>query len=618
MNTETYRKLFDFCERAYEETQERKAYEYPEWIDALKSDRRLAMTTHVSLQASILSVLNRGGEVDRQIEHAFRDDLTEIGFLESCKTLRAIAANGDGSDLLLPVISKLSEYLKYANGLDDVRQFAYVNSDVDPLHRLATEAGGRNAASMTPTDVVDFMIKVTGQVRLDVYALDGIGILYGGGPGKIVRMVGDEFRTGGNFQLPGSLAATFDDARVWFRPAEFANRAYVELEQLFYGTTERADALLVNATRLDLPFYPTGQEEDDLDTNAGVLNKCLTAGYLKVVVLVSNHFLTAGRGRAKKILDHCLKFGLKQVIQLPMGVVGVRSQAHSILVFKQSTTNAVVDFIDLSDEKNTRTATKGFGMPRRAKHLNVDETAIEENRYSVEIASILSGGLTPGKSKKIVSFEVGQFVKDDPLTPLRGVYEFMRLQDFMEVFRSHHIVETGEKERIQYHEIGASEISDEGWIKLGKLNDRPLQSLDRRKAQILLKDDLILCFRGSPDSYGKVAIFQESTDFAAVPNQSFVIMRRKLDAPVNAPSARLVLWWLRSSYAQQYLRQKAIAPDVMRVAPRDVAVLEVPCGPLELIHKELEKMDRAEEAALKIQEHQKIIADLQGQAWKKR
>jgi hypothetical protein len=616
MNTDSYKSLYDFCERAYVETPERRAFNVPEWIDGLKSDRLQARKTHLSLQAILVSILNRGGEVDRHLDLENSNGRAEVGFLDSCTNLRAIAAEEENADLLMPVMAQLAQYLRFTGGLEAVRQYAYMLPAVDPLHRLATEAAGRNAAGITPVDIVDFMIGLSGKSQVDAYALDGIGILYGGAPGKTVKLVGDEFKNSEVFKLPEVLATVFDESKVWFRPAEFTNRACIELENLFFGTGQRSDALLVNAARLDLPFYPTASEEDEeLDASAGLLNKCLTAGYSKVVVLVSNHYLTAGRGRAKRILDHCLKFGLQQVIQLPMGVMGVRSQSHSILVFENSPNKASVEFIDLSDEKNTRTATKGFGLPRRAKELKIDAGEISGTGHSVEIAALLDRGLIKGKARKIVSFEVGQFVQDDPLLPLRGAYEFMRLQEFMEVFRSHHIVETGDAQRTQYYEIGANEITDEGWIKLGKLNDRPLESLQRRKAQILRKNDLILCFRGSPDSYGKVAIYQASTVPVAVPNQSFVILRHKPDAPVNAPSARLVLWWLKSGYAQEYLRQKAISPDVMRVAPRDVAALEVPCGPQALIDLESEKIDRAEEAAIKIQEMQTTIADLRQKAW---
>lgn len=614
MNIDVTKMLFDFVQHAYQETETRRALELPQWINGLKSDRAAAKLAHVCLQASVVSVLNRAPGTPR---HLLLDQgVTATDFASSCAALRALAGNDPAHDPLHAAFTQLQEYLRYTGGLTTVEQLTHVASAVDPLHRLATEASGRNAAAVTPSDVVRFMVAVSGSQGCDAYALDGLGLLYGAANAGAVQLAGDELRTGLDFQLPPPLQDVFDDATRWFQPAAFANRAYIELENMLHHSPATSDALLVNAVRWDLPFYPlTDKQDEDLDEAAGMLNSCLCAGYHRVVVLVSNHYLTAGRGRARKILEHCLHHGLRRVIQLPMGVVGLRSQAHSVLVFDHSPNTEAVEFVDLSDAPCTQSPPKGLGWPRRARQLLIDGLDQVLSRQRVPVQALLDRGQLNGKARNIVSFEVGQFSQQDPLKPLRGTYEFMRLHEFMNVFRSHHIIETGEESRIEYFEVGANDINEQGWIRLAKRNDRPASSLERRTAQILRDKDLILCFRGSPDSYAKVGLYRLSQDLPAVPNQSFVILRRKSDAPSHAPTPIQVLWWLKSSYAQQYLRQKAISPDVMRVAPRDIAALEIPWGPSDLMERESTKIAQANEAARTIQTLQAQISNLHHQAW---
>jgi hypothetical protein len=615
MKIDLAKKVFDYVEQAYTETRERKEQPLPEWINGLKSDRMAAKVAHLCLQASVVSMLNRSTDMPRHIP--LQQGMTAAEFADTSAGLRELSKRDNEPDPLVPVFSDLAQYLRYTGGVSNTREFAYQTWDTDPLHALATEACARSAAAVTPIDVVSYMTKLADQPHCDAYAKDGLGLLYGAPSGIVVDMVGDELREKTRIEIPITLKDSFNESIQWFKPAEFANRAFIELEKLLHSKKGSALALLVNAARIDLPFYPTHTSEDeDMGESAGVLNHCLTAGYHRVVVLVSNHYLTAGRGRAQKILTHCLQHGLRQVIQLPMGVIGLRSQAHSILLFEDTPNTAALEFVDLSDDQYTRGATKGFGCPRRARELSFSGlNHLAGPRYSAQVQALQNQGGTKKGLRKIVSFEVGQFSKQDPFMPLRGTYEFMRLQDFMDVFRSHHIEETGEKERAQYFEIGANDISEEGWIKLGKKNDRPLQSLDRRKAQKLQENDLILCFRGSPDSYAKVGVFNLKVDATAVPNQSFVIIRRKADAPSNAPTAHHVFWWLRSIYAQQYLRLKAISPDVMRIAPRDIASLEIPCGPTDLIDLETTKIERALEAVQSIHNLRSQVAMLYRNAW---
>ena len=94
-----------------------------------------------------------------------------------------------------------------------------------------------------------------------------------------------------------------------------------------------------------------------------------------------------------------------------------------------------------------------------------------------------------------------------------------------------------------------------------------------------------------------------------------MIIRRKENAPDNAPRPELVLWWLQSQYGQNYLQQKAIAPDVMRVAPKDIDALDVPCGPAAVIEEEEKRLARAQQASQKINELRTEVVALLEKAW---
>lgn len=618
MTAEISKELYEFCARAYRATTSREAFSYPDWIASLKRDAEAARVAHVCVQSAVLSMM-KNPDINGQLDGmTFANGVLPADYLGTLFVVRQLSGAGP-AELLAPALNGLSEYLRFEGNFDSLPRWTPGDGTPNPLHALATEAAGRSASAVTPVDVVKFMMQQAQTTQVHAYALDGLGLLYGVNGVEKAWAVGNEFRTVSEYVCPAPLVHTLEDSRVRFDAPEFANRVFLDLEQTVRAPNPSPEALLVNAARQELPFYPSarGEDDEDLSANAGLLNQCLSAGYERVVVLVSNHYLTAGRGRAEKILRHCLQHGLLKVIQLPMGLLGLRSQAHSLLVFGRAANHDQVEFVDLMDDELTVSPPKGFGQPRRARQLKFGSAVQPSKKNPVSVQTLLEKKQGQGKAKarKMLSFEVGQFSQVDAFGALRGRYEFMRLGAFMEVFRSHHIAETGEVQRTHYCEIGANNISAEGWISLGKLKDCPIESLERRQAQVLKDQDLIVCFRGSPDSYGKVGMYRHQPDVQAVPNQSFVILRRKDDAPENAPSPSVVMWWLKSQYGQSYLQQKAIAPDVMRVAPRDIDALEVPCGPTALLDEEIKRLMRAEIASQKINELRTEVASLLEQAW---
>lgn len=593
MKTNIAKHYFDTCHGAYVDTEKRKAFPFPDWLQQIKNDQADAQEGFISLQSALLMILQNQGDVLKSYPDFFLPPEVE---LQNFFDVMALSVNArEWQTTVNPLASamrSLAEYIRFTSGKlkPPTTSEAFTAAS---LHQLAAQAVQRDPRAVTPIDVAEFMASWAGtSASLDVYGLDGLGLLYGARKNGLAQLVGDEFAKGTERLKPQALKKIYNDSRAWYRGPEFINAAFMDFEWLFGTTARQGEALLVNATRVELPFFDLGSNDHDTMT-AGMFNRCLTAGYKKVVALVANHYLTAGQGVAGRILQHCLKHGLTHVIQLPMGTLGFRSQQHSVLVFENLPKVQEVHFIDYSNEANIRSAEKGFGYPRRAVALINPPPEGFHTTVTVPVDSINGYGKVVGKHKKLLSFEVGQFSKLDALESLRRTSTFMHIHEFMDVFRAHHIEENDDPTRAEFVEIGTSSINEYGWISQGKARNCPSSSLRRREAQILKDKDIVLCFRGSPDSFGKVGFYRKKPTETAVPNQSFVILRRKEDAGERAPAPELLFWWLCAQRAQSHLRLKSISPDVMRISPRDIAELEVPVGPPSLIETERKKVDKA-------------------------
>lgn len=606
----------ELCADSHKEKKERQKFELPDWLDLIKNDKSTAEKSFVTLESVVLMLAHRKEDVlNNYPGMGLCKEMPLAECFRAWSNFVELKGNIESYSPLKSTFESLARYSKYVHS-------EFVGADAkEPytsksLHELATEALQREAACATPMDVSDLMLSEAGAVQqIDVFALDGLGLLYSARRKAKTNLVGDDFGKAEEGAWPTPLRKTNKDSLTWFRNSEFVNKQFIDLEWLFGEHHPQGEALLVNATKIEMPFLNGDKENDQAP---GSINSCLTAGYKKVVVLVSNHYLTAGRGMADQILMFCIKHGLIKVIQLPMGVLGFKSQQHSILVFEPGPNNRSIEFIDLSAEMNTKEANKGFGEPRRAKALKSNGDGhwgpnYVEERATVEVSSLWK---RPGSSnKKLLSFEVGQFLKVDPLKDLRSSYTFIRIQEFMNVFRSHHIEQIDEGVRIEYSEIGANCISEFGWVSEGRKRDAASEALDKRKAQILKDKDIVLCFRGAPDSFGKAGLYRKRNNEIAVPNQSFVILRMKDGRTENAPHPELVMWWIRSTFAQNYLKQKSISPDVVRVSPKDIATLEVPCGPYDLIAREEQKIQKSNEILFEMELLRQSVSQLDQTAW---
>jgi hypothetical protein len=573
---------YTLCDAAYDSTDKRNAFPKPEWLDAIKNQVDDAKRAFVCLQSAILMLLDRGGDVLKSYPQFSMDHMVSLSdYLANWNFAEKVSQQAATYSPLESALSGLSEYTRFL-GKDIEQPLSAQNYSSASLHELVAEGSLRDATAVTPIDVAEFMRGwYPSEALVDVYGQDGLGLLYGTRLNGSAQLVGDDFGKSADKVVPKDLENTYSDSLAWFRSAEFSNRIFLDMEWRFNPQNNQGDVLLVNAARFENPFFDLSGDEK-LSRSFGALNHCLTAGYKKVIVLVSNHYLTAGQGVARKILNHCLKHGLTHVVQLPSGVLGFRSHQHSVLIFEKNVKVDQLNFVNFGDQANIESSQKGFGMPRRSASLKKSLSEVVQQTSVVSIQSL-------DNNKRLLSFEVSQFSKIDAFEEFRNRCNFVKLHELVDVFRSHHLEKNQDTDIVQISEIGASSINEFGAISSGRLREYSRRSVERRQAQILIDGDIVLCFRGAPDSFGKVGIYYKKQGEIAIPNQSFVILRFKKDRLTHQYSPELLLWWLKSKYAQKHLKLKSISPDVMRISPRDIDQLEVPIGPMPWIESESQK-----------------------------
>ena len=185
----------------------------------------------------------------------------------------------------------------------------------------------------------------------------------------------------------------------------------------------------------------------------------------------------------------------------------------------------------------------------------------------------------------------------------------------MEIFRSHHMEEFDDSIDVEYYEVGAGSINESGWIVDAIKRQTTATAIDKRNAQVLRDGDLIMCFRGSPDSFGKVGIFRKKGRDQSMPNQSFVILRMKQTVMNEFITPEFIMMWLRSTFAKNYLKSRSISPDVMRVSPKAIGEIEVPTGPPSELALESEQISQIYKSLNEIELLRQQIASIEDQIW---
>jgi hypothetical protein len=363
MKKQTTKEIFDLCASAYVETSMHQKIPYPNWIVEITNDREDAERGFVAIQAWLLH---------ENMHVKVKDQESTLQPIEEARV-------------------SLENNLKYLDS-ESVLQVKENSKTLHWQHGLVTEAALKDPTVITPMDIVELMLGLTNSTKeVDVYALDGLGLRFGTNRKSKANLVGDEFGESNKKIQPKSLSNINDEIKTWYRHQAFINKQFVDIDWAVNSQASKSESLLVNGCRSVVPF---GRRDDALDQPEGDLNKCLEAGYQTVVALVSNHALTAGRGVAEKIFRYCLDLGLRKIVQLPMGVLGYKSQQHSILVFAKGVNKETVQFVNLAIDENIGIAKKGFGEPRRANALKPSGdgywgSPYVEKEVTVEVEKIL-------------------------------------------------------------------------------------------------------------------------------------------------------------------------------------------------------------------------------------
>lgn len=607
--------MLSFCLRGHKDNDRRKALPYPAWLQAIGNDEKTARHTFAVLQAAWMTeAFWTLGEWQPQDDSDAQPSLDTWLMIQRLRGDRFTTAK---IDPLADAIETLLERCRYGETTEF--PFIHLRDRAHTLHELATEAASREPGRVTPPDIARFMASLAiDPNQCAVYVEDGIGLLHG--TGSATRLVGEDLGRSDSPALPASLQDIYETAGTWYRNQAFTNRAFAEMawHRERDHAPPAARTLLINASHHHTPFADIGQANEHGSDHEGTLNHVLGGPFGRVVVLVSNSTLTSGRQTdsrsvsAGDILRFCAARGLHRVIQLPMGTNGSRHLGHTVLVFDTGRASQQVEFAVIPKDC-TRDATRGFGRARRALQLHLPDTLVDglpvdTARKSVAIES------TRRKDRKLISFEANLFLDQDPLSRMRSRFEFASLGTLFDIFRVQHLAPESELFAYECAEIGASDIDEWGHVGPGRLRTTSSDLDGLRHWELLVRDDLLLCFRGSSESFGKVAWIRETPAVMTLPNQSFLVLRPK-QRTTGAPAPGLVFWWLRSPWVRSYLEQRAVSTGVSRISPRDVAAIEIPCAPGGLLEKEAQRLMEHEDLLKRLKKIETDMQRIQSDAW---
>lgn len=372
-----------------------------------------------------------------------------------------------------------------------------------------------------------------------------------------------------------------------------------------------AEVLFVNAASIPNPF-----SSDDANANKGYFptrNHVLSAGYKRVLVLVSNSMLSGGirEFNYNLVFKYCVEQGLCLVEELK-DVVSRRAGKCSILVFEPHRAAQDVTFgcLDLpTDEVASR-----FGAVRRNEgyaHIK-DLSVYQQNRLASDLYIEQKDRIKQDNQKR-KSFEPGKLIAARNKPSSRFVYQ--NLSDICDVYRVQYVeIDSVESdESAGYTEIGAASINKFGIIS-SDLEKKYFASESKQTAQEnkLEKGDILLCVKGS---IGKVALVSDEPETWQLPNQSFVRLRFKRDPRNDGVTPELLFWWMRSKWAQEALSKMAVAGGVPRIPIKDIHGFQIPVGPANLLALEAEKYQNWKREVVKSLQAEASATQIQNSNW---
>jgi hypothetical protein len=461
------------------------------------------------------------------------------------------------------------------------------------------EGYGRDGRLYTPYDVTFAMWEMAGRPnQVAVYSELGMGLLMG--MKALPIPVSPEFVGPGasnDISLPIIRECNDNLLDQGLQAIEFA-RARTSVKQ---------DAVLfVNAANLPNPF-----SSDEINAHKGYLptrNHVLTAGYSKVLVLVSNSMLSGGirEFNYNTVFKYCIDKGLSLVEELK-DVVSRRAEKCSILVFEPNSSAKDLTFGCL-DMPTDGVANK-FGLIRRNEAYTdiLQLRAYQQNRLASDLYIEPKAKIVQDDTKR-KSFEPGKLIAARNRPSSRFVYK--NLSEICDIYRVQYVeLDTVESdETTGFREIGMGSIDRFGGIASFQEKYYTPESKQTAQENKLEKGDILLCVKGS---IGKVALVSEEPEALLLPNQSFVRLRFKYESRQDGVTPELVFWWMRSKWAQDTLSKMAVAGGVPRIPIKDIHGFQIPVGPANLLaleadsyqnwKHEVTKSLRAEASATHIQ-----------------
>jgi hypothetical protein len=581
----------------------------PEWMnDKSRSSVRAAQEVIASMQA----LINLRVAASKLIKD--QQDFSEFKVWErmlGCKGFVGLRSIGKsyGQNLLQDLLESLSEIYKFnTNNLDELSaDIRDISQYKEMAYELVCHGFDRNGAVCTPSDVGQMMARLGGceNAPIDVYCDYGFGLYLGSlkSSTRKINLVGDEdHRSSLERLLSKRLDVAYRQSEIGLDRYSLLERMLVELEWVLNYDYIQSKTLLINAAKLELPFF----QSEDAPNISGELNHLLNYGYENIIVLVSNAYLNGGRGiiNSEKIFKYCISKGLKKVIQLPMGAVGATHEAYSLLVFEPGAVTESIEFkvMDFGVEKDSgrlfQPAERGFGKPLRQVELNLKSISQDGEMKNIRESLVSVGDILKSKGiqfinnkrqSRLVSFEANRFMQSELPKNVRDRFEFGRLADYLKIYRIQHMQLGTPEYGVEYFEVGGNDINQFGKFDLSSLPKKYIDedSKGRLEKAELNTGDLILCIRGS---VGKVALIDNPKNLLVAPNQSFVKITLKKKSAELTPD--FIYWWLSSKPAQQYIASKVLSVGVPRLSILDVGDIPLPIGPESEINLEMEQFKK--------------------------
>ena len=607
----------DIISKIYAPNKQRKALPYPEFVYEIKNDQEALKRSIECIQSITLMVLShqeKFGNYFHNVQHVKSNSI------------------GNAIDLLLGIIKLKLEIHEDGNALIHILENLKRNIGIDQnsiaelidkspqasftsIHELLTEACERNASIVTPIDLSLLMSYLAiDKNSVDVYHENGLGLLSGNlsSNNKNVRLTSNlDFN-----KKTQPAIELFNELKYWYKNNTFINQILLQVDKTWSNDKTKSNTLLVNALEENLPFFPP-TEDDSGANHEGALNYVLNGHYERVVVLVSNSILSTGRGAitADKTIDYCLKKGLKQVIQLPNGVVSNRNKEDSILVFDCKGPSSEVVFSEIPSNLVVD-AQRGFGKPRRAQSFENQITKISLLMELSQKRRVTESELrlTMNGSRSVMSFQASRFIKEDPFKKLNNKVELSNLSNYFDLIRGQHLPQNYD-DSIEYFEISTDNIDQYGNVTKGRKKITDKTYLENHSRQTLKVNDILLCYRGSADTIGTVGFIHDKSTELLHPNQSFYIVRAKSNIGQTQLTPYILFHWFRTEYCQNYFSNLSLSTNVFRLAPRDVEQIQIPIGPDNFLAMLIEKYQRWSDTEKDIQNLNNKLKLIESEIW---